>query len=65
MYLTKLSCTARLLSVTIVGLCSFGDCLTIWNLWRVEGGRDLIYIIKMPFHYIKVIFTLTMNNDLL
>ena len=65
MYLTKLTCTTRLLLVTIVGLSNLSNSLTIWNLRCEELHLNLALCRDAVTQDIEVVLTLTLNNSLL
>ena len=62
---TELTGAARLLLVTVIGLRGLRDCLTVGNLRRKELGLDLIDVVEVPLQDIKMLFALTVDNDLL
>ena len=64
MNLTKLTCTTRLLLVTIVGTSHLSDSLTIRNLWLDILDLDLLVVLHTPLQGTQVELTLTMNDNL-
>ena len=64
MYLTELTCTTRLLLMTIIGTGHLGDRLTIRNLRLNILNLDLLVVLHTPLQSTQVELTLTMNDDL-
>ena len=64
-YLTKLSCTTRLLLVAIVGTGCLGDCLTIWNLRLLEVDHEFLVVLDAPLECTQVELTLSFHDSLL
>src|SRR5664280_660076 len=49
----------------VVSLGRFCNGFTVGYFGGIKISRDLENVIKMPFHYIQMVFTLSMDNDLL
>ena len=64
MHLTELSCTARLLLVTVFRLCALGDSLTVRYAWLEVVYLYLVDVLKTPFQRAEVEFTLSANDGL-
>ena len=63
-YLTKLTSSAALLLMAIVGACSLRDGFTIGDALLVKLNWNLVKIFQTPFQRTEVEFALSVNQNL-